>query len=78
MAGDKTLTELAQRFEMHPEQIEEWKRHSANERPMFLVNLTVVEPIVDLTLENDLLESALTEVELLGSKRLLTATVHFH
>ena len=31
LAGDKTLAELAQRYEVHPGQITEWKRQ-LNER----------------------------------------------
>lgn len=27
LAGDKTLAQLAQEFEVHPNQITEWKRH---------------------------------------------------
>ena len=35
MGGEKTLAELAQRFDVHPNQITEWKRQ-LSERPTYL------------------------------------------
>jgi len=75
----KTLAELAQQFEIHPNQITDWKRQlSARAADVFAKGGTA-EPPVDvkamhakigqLTLENDFLESALTKVGLLSAKR---------
>jgi transposase-like protein len=59
LKGDKTLAELAQHFDVHPNQITElknWLQEGA----------AVV--FGELTLENDFLEKALTKAGLLGAK----------
>lgn len=80
LQGDKTLAELAQRFEVHPNQITEWKRQlQERAADVFGGGGSPAEPPVDLkalhakigqlTLENDFLEGALTKVGWLSAKR---------
>jgi transposase-like protein len=74
---DRTMAELCKEFELHPNQITEWKRQlleraaevfEAGVRPD-PVNLAPLHAkIGQLALENDFLEGALTKAGLLSAK----------
>ncbi len=74
---DKTLADLCEQFELHPNQITDWKRqlleHAAEvfdtghrSEPVNLAPLHA--KIGQLALENDFLEHALTKAGLLSAK----------
>jgi len=75
---DKTMAELCKEFELHPTQINEWKRQLLNRAADVFDTAAPAEPvdlaplhakIGQLALENDFLESALTKAGLLSAKR---------
>ena len=74
---DRTLAQLCEQFELHPNQITEWKRQLLERAAEVFGTGTGPEPvnlaplhakIGQLTLENDFLESALTKAGLLSAK----------
>lgn len=79
LKGDQTLAELAKRFDLHANQIGQWKEQLLSSAPEVFSGARPVEPAVDvkalhakigeLTLENDFLEGALSKAGLLSAKR---------
>jgi len=79
LKGDKTLAELAQQFDVHPNQITDWKTQLMERSAQVFGDSSIkaIEPdiktlhakIGQLTLENDFLEHALTKAGLLSAKR---------
>ena len=79
--GDKTISQLAEQFDVHPNQITQWKAQlEGGASDVFESGGGKgSEPVVDvkalhakigeLTLENDFLEGALTKAGLLSAKR---------
>lgn len=81
LKGDKTMSELATQFDVHPNQIKQWKdqpldgvtdvidgKPKASEEPGIDVK-SLHAKIGQLTLENDLLEGALAKAGLLGNAK---------
>jgi transposase-like protein len=82
LRGDKTLTEIAQQYEVHPNQVTDWKRQlmeraadvfdggagaAPPENGMDIKTLHA--KIGQLALENDFLSGALTKAGMLSAKK---------
>jgi transposase-like protein len=79
LKGDKTITELAEQFEVHPNQITDWKRQLQEHAGIVFGERREKEKEPDvqrmqakigqLTLENDFLENALIKAGMLSAKK---------
>jgi transposase len=79
--GDRTIAQLSEQYDVHPNQITQWKAQleSGASDVFESGGGKAAEPVVDvkalhakigeLTLENDFLEGALTKAGLLSAKR---------
>jgi transposase-like protein len=80
LRGDKTLAELAEQFDVHPNQISDWKQQMQENASLVFggdrkdkgdePDLKAMHAkIGELTLENDFLEKALIKAGRLSAKR---------
>ena len=80
LAEDQTIAQIAQKHDVHPNQVSEWRRQlieraanvfgGATASQTAPVDLKVLHAkIGQLTLENDFLEGALSKAGLLSAKR---------
>jgi transposase len=79
LKGDKTIVEISEQFEVHPNQIADWKRQLQENAATVFGEKQEKEKEPDiqrmqakigqLTLENDFLENALIKAGMLSAKR---------